>query len=168
MSDLLLSHYSDNLALCPESKPQRDQTCGGRYDKPDGLWVSVDGEDDWPSWCKSEDYRDPDRQNQYRIHLAPDANILYLRTVGDLLSFSSRYPAAIGGIAAVGIDWVAVADHWQGIVIAPYQWQVRLQLNWYYTWDCASGCIWDAAAIAGIDLLREPVQQYAEAGVRNA
>lgn len=25
------------------------------YGKPDGFWVSVEGQDDWPAWCRSEE-----------------------------------------------------------------------------------------------------------------
>lgn len=50
------------------------------------------------------------------------------------------------------IDWRRVAESYQGIVIAPYVWARRHHLasGWYYAWDCASGCIWDSAAVAAI------------------
>ena len=39
---------------------------------------------------------------------------------------------------------------YQGIIIAPYLWTRRHHesTGWYYSWDCASGVIWDARAIA--------------------
>lgn len=49
------------------------------------------------------------------------------------------------------INWPMVADRYQGIVIAPYLWSRRMDGGlWYYGWDCASGCIWDAAAVASV------------------
>ena len=55
------------------------------------------------------------------------------------------------------IDWRLVAEEWQGIVIAPYLWERRFDSDarWYYSWDCASGCIWDHRAIAAIELIGE-------------
>jgi len=36
-----------------------------------------------------------------------------------------------------------VSKEYDGIEIAPYQWDARLSLIWYYGWDVASGCIWN-------------------------
>lgn len=47
----------------------------------------------------------------------------------------------------LAIDWSAVAAQYGGILIAPYQWKRRLELTWYYGWDCASGCAWDLSLI---------------------
>lgn len=32
---------------------------------------------------------------------------------------------------------------------APYQWECRLDRDtfWYYSWDCASACIWNLQAV---------------------
>ena len=50
------------------------------------------------------------------------------------------------------IDWPAVATDYPGLIIAPYQWSCRMSefTRWYYGWDCASGCIWNADAIARV------------------
>jgi len=52
------------------------------------------------------------------------------------------------------INWPAVAEKYDGIIIAPYIWQRRLSDNpdhfWYYGWDCASGCIWNTEVIEEI------------------
>ena len=47
------------------------------------------------------------------------------------------------------IDWAEVASKYDGIIISPYQWSLRLDMEmmWYYGWDCASGCIWNISAI---------------------
>ena len=41
-------------------------------------------------------------------------------------------------------DWKLIAQEFDGIEIAPYQWEIRMDYNffWYYGWDCASGCLW--------------------------
>ncbi len=43
MNALTLSHYSREAAITPRSVDQREPY--KRFDKPNGLWVSVDGED---------------------------------------------------------------------------------------------------------------------------
>lgn len=51
------------------------------------------------------------------------------------------------------IDWGRVAEKYGGIEIAPgLPWRFRTRSKWYYTWDCASGVIWDVNAITGIEL----------------
>ena len=150
-----LSHYSSHPILLPES---REQT-GRRSDKPDGLWVSVDGDDDWPAWCLSENYEDTNAQYHFAVTLADDARILKLGSVGDLHAFTAQYADPDKQIYGVdwAIDWRRVSNEYQGIIIAPYQWPARLTVSWYYGWDCASGCIWDASAFTAVELVREAV-----------
>ncbi len=52
-----------------------------------------------------------------------------------------------------------VAKLYQGIIIAPYCYSIRLDNDcfWYYPWDCASGCIWDATAIAALVPVQDTV-----------
>jgi len=47
------------------------------------------------------------------------------------------------------IDWKKVAKEYNGIEIWPYQWKCGHDPKcfWYYSWDCASGCIWNARII---------------------
>jgi hypothetical protein len=55
------------------------------------------------------------------------------------------------------IDWERLAKEYDGVEIAPYQWQRRLSdQRWYYSWDCASGCIWRPKD-ATISLIRKLV-----------
>ncbi len=141
-----LSHFTDAETLTPRTVKQdlRDKM------KPRGLWVSVDGPRDWPEWCADENFRDTKAQHRYRVTLASSANILTLSTVESLVGFDIEY--GDGGDLGL-IDWALVAAKYQGIIIAPYQWGHRLGMLWYYGWDCASGCIWDASAIASVERL---------------
>lgn len=119
--------------------------------KPNGLWVSVEGEDDWPSWCRSEGFATDRLGCETEIILRPDAKILHLQTALDLLDFTRRHVVQSERYCA-DIDWPHVASEYDGIVIAPYQWSLRLdhRTNWYYGWDCASGCIWRSRAVAQV------------------
>jgi hypothetical protein len=137
--------------------------------KPEGLWLSVEGFGrTWPDYCKV--MRCKPGRLRYAVRLAPGAKVLRLSSADDLDAFTERYgfpdadtfpgkavvgvddPMAgvFGGFDRSGIDWPKVAAEHQGIIIAPFVWSRRLHLAWYYGWDCASGCIWDAAAVASI------------------
>lgn len=144
-----LWHYTPHpFALEDRRYDQRDPH---RYRKPEGLWISVEGEDDWQSWCESMQrclerlvWRAP-------VTIRPDANVLWL-TPDLLTQFDrdfgfGRWRGRTTQRPGHAPDWREVARRYDGIVIAPYSWHHRLALEWYYTWDCASGCIWNLSAI---------------------
>jgi len=122
--------------------------------KPHGLWVSVEGPDDWKSWCEAEAWGLDHLRAVAEIVVRPDAAILRLSCPAEIDRFHAEFTAPLypGERSGFGVDWRRVAETYSGIVIAPYQWSRRLDGNarWYYAWDCASGCIWDASAIAEI------------------
>ena len=125
------------------------------FAKPRGLWVSVKGENDWPSWCRAEEFRLDDLAFAQEIRLALGAQIIRLKNAADIDFFTAQYGRQTRFTTFLGelaIDWSAVARDYQGIIIAPYVWERRLHrsTSWYYGWDCAAACIWDAAAVAEI------------------
>lgn len=158
-----LSHWSEkpisqlrNVAQAPP------RSC---YDKPRGLWVSVDGDADWEAWCKAENFGGLG-EHRYTVTLGDGANILHLKTAGDLERFTRNYggrdplfPIGISLKPSAAINWPVVAAQFDGIIIAPYCWQQRLKLDWYYGWDCASGCIWNAQAVRSIELLEPAAKE---------
>lgn len=131
--------------------------------KPCGLWVSVeDFEDDtnWYDWCVSEKFRIGALRHKYRVILK-NAKILYLKSEDDIVQFSHLYakndPSDFGRYVGRQtapyismISWAKVKKYYDGIIIAPYQWNCRHALNtaWYYPWDCASGCIWNLEKVS--------------------
>jgi hypothetical protein len=112
----------------------------------------VDGKDDWQSWCKSEEFALDSFAYRSIIRLGSQERICW---VDDPKKLDQRYgrEASLSTFAQRGIDWQAVADDYAGCIIAPYNWEYRLNLMWYYGWDCASGCIWDARVIESIDCI---------------
>jgi hypothetical protein len=48
------------------------------------------------------------------------------------------------------IDWNKVSKSYKGIQINYYSNKHRLDMLWYYGWDCESGCIWDISCIKNI------------------
>lgn len=109
--------------------------------KPKGFWYSVNG--DWERWCRSEE---PGwlKGYQHEVTLGNE-NLLVIRTQKQLDRFHDEYSANTPPLKKKPyIDWFKVARAYDGIEISQYFWDRRLDLNmlWYYTWDCASGCIW--------------------------
>ena len=126
--------------------------------KPRGLWVSVEGEDDWKSWCIRERFWLVNLTTETEIKLLPDAKIIHLSCAGDIDDFGDKYTAVeypYNGFPGAFINWPQIATEYDGIIIAPYVWSRRLASRcfWYYGWDCASGCIWNIGAIESMKTL---------------
>lgn len=155
---MILTHYS----AAPLTKV-RYATQSREYDfrgKPNGLWLSVDQDGDgWRDWCISEGFGLSRLTHVHEVTLAPNAKLLHLSGAAAIDDFSDEYGARPHGMRMRYINWRRVAARYHGIVIAPYVWARRLDGDafWYYTWDCASGCIWNPKAIASITL-REIVE----------
>jgi hypothetical protein len=149
MAEERLIHYSGTPLAEVYSIEQTNQ---GMF-KPSGLWVSVEGYGStWKDWCEAEEFRPERLIHAHEIELAPGANILRLAEEEAILAFTKQYrrPEIGQWYQDNTIDWPRVASEYQGVLIAPYAWTLRLdpRTAWYYPWDCASGCIWDAKAIA--------------------
>lgn len=147
--------------------------------KPTGLWVSDEsrGAHGWLKWCTAENFRLDTLKYEYRVKLKPDARILYITSSVELDEFTNEYKApgpmdedsvfikrmkkyrSTYEPPIMGIDWSRVAEKYQGIVISPYIWSMRLETRytWYYGWDCASGVIWDKDAIKSFELVKQHV-----------
>jgi hypothetical protein len=146
---MTLAHYSaepfvlDRARLYP-------QTHGGF--KPLGLWLSVedDAEESWPAWCAANDFYLDALAHRTEIVLRADAPIRRITTDAELWRFNAEFaaPRSINPLAM--IDWPRVQAHYGGLLIAPYLWTARLDLLWYYGWDCASACLWDLTCIDAV------------------
>src|SRR5665213_371457 len=147
--DLQLFHYGRGEIQAVHSVKQDNPV--HRF-KPNGLWLSVEHWDGgWREWCENENFVLGVIVHQVRLSDA--ANVLWLRSAGDIDDFHYKYASRIfPGIEIMYPDWPAISAQYHGIVIAPYCWERRLDgkaSDWYYPWDCASACIWDRAAIGG-------------------
>jgi hypothetical protein len=107
--------------------------------KPVGFWLSAEGDGmfSWKNWCTREEFGVCGLENAARFVLAPNANVLHINNTEELDAFNNRYGSVLAHMA----------KDYDGIIIAPYHWQRRNELIWYYSWDCASGCIWNLQAI---------------------
>lgn len=146
---MILSHYTD-------AAPWTFQTSGDygykpNYDplhKPDGLWLSVDGPDDWPAWCKSEKWNLGRLRQRHVFTLTDISRIALVSSVDEIDAFHARFAQPVGRCQYV--NWDRVGAEFGGVVISPYQWERRLDgpaRAWYYGWGCASGCVWDLSLL---------------------
>lgn len=144
-----LLHYQSDVVTLDRTRTYEQPSSESPYDKPKGLWVSVEGEDDWRHWCETEDFRTEALAVPHEVKLTEDADLLLLKDADDLLEFQHNYgtPYRFSSRGDLMIEWKRVAREFAGIIIAPYQWKHRLNLSWYYTWDCSSGCIWDLSVV---------------------
>ena len=129
--------------------------------KPKGLWFSVEDGYGWKDWCDQEDWGGDRLDTRTMVQLRDNANVLKLTHPKDLDAFTEAYRdndlpepmREIYGMRPMFLDWVRVANEYHGIVIAPYCWDRRMELPWYYGWDCSSGCVWHQDAIKGIGVM---------------
>ena len=129
--------------------------------KPAGLWVSVEGARDWPDFCQSN-ASDRLGISATEVILNPQANVLHIASAEEFDAFEKKYYLHANYdnpfTPFTGIDWNRVAQDYDGIVISPYRGDRRYArggVQWYYTWDCASGCIWKKSAITELRLLTQ-------------
>lgn|SRR5882724_321530 len=158
-----LIHWSKDplfeVHSCAQINP-KDKSYYSCFIKPQGLWVSIDrGGEGWAQWCRKENFRVADLRYRNAITVRNPRALLCLHTPRALdalteeygiddPSFSSSPPSFRNWTRA--INWHAVAEKYPGIIIPSYIGRRRLSLSWYYGWDCASGCIWDASQIIAI------------------
>lgn len=126
--------------------------------KPRGLWYGVGSA--WLDWCRAEGMDGWIGRYTYALELRD--TVLRLTGAEAVDAFAAEFcvtpPWAHGLRARMWIDWRAVAGRHDGVEIAPYLWSLRLDpaFSWYYGWDCASGCVWRARAVAGFRRVRRP------------
>lgn len=127
------------------------------YGKPVGLWLSDESDLGWRDWCTDNDWGTERLTHRAEFVLAPGANILHLSTPGQVYAFHKEYSVEPypGAQYAMIPDWERVMEKYDGILITPYQWALRYEMDllWYNGWDCASGCFWNLSAIQPVDQL---------------
>jgi len=143
---MILRHWSGNpLPKVLENKEQRNESWKR---KPNGFWLSDENSDmSWKKWCDNECFRE-DQFGYWADFQVDMSDILHLKNKKDILLFTETYRMKPDD--TLSIDWVIVAQNYKGIIITPYVWECRFDKNcdWYYPWDCASGCFWDVSCLS--------------------
>lgn len=120
--------------------------------KPNGLWLSDEnGDCGWKSWCENSDFG----LDRLRYKTDFKCNITtwkVLRNLDEAAEFDRQYCTHeyCKGVRPT-INWIQVAREYGGILITPYiRNHLRMEFMWYYTWDCASACVWDLSTVEKI------------------
>jgi hypothetical protein len=135
-----------------------------RGSKPNGIWLSVigeDGSDSWKVYCDAKGIAL--KKHRTEIVIKENARILHLQNAAEVDSLTSTHgyfpecPAEFlksdPNYVRSAICWRRVAEEYDGIVIAPECVERRQERLWYYTWDCSSGCIWSPNAVEALKTL---------------
>jgi hypothetical protein len=111
--------------------------------KPHGLWYGFG--DEWIDWTEMAN---PERKGKYIYETYINgSNILQIKDCSEIEKFTKEYGSGKQIIPGkiFSIDWFRTNIKYDGIEINPYLDQARLldKFLWYYSWDIASGCIWN-------------------------
>ncbi len=147
---VVLSHFTQHPFRFESEReyPTSENEMGGF--KPNGLWLSDEGDLGWKRWCELEKWGTHTLRFETKF-LCDTSKWLVLRSTEELWAFTKRevakLPDAPSGTGL--IDWPRVQGAFSGILITPYNWDMRhsSKASWYYTWDCASACVWDLSTI---------------------
>lgn len=123
-----------------DTGPQRTEM------KPRGFWYSCGL--DWIEWVQSNN---PGWMGSYFYEVKIDLRkMLRIRTRRALAEFNEEYGVVYAGEFR-NIDWKRVAGSYDGVEICPHQGKARRDsaYSWYWSWDVASGCIWNPDALRG-------------------
>ena len=138
------------LALTSGTIQDANDTQGGHL-KPNGLWYSC-GTD----WLKFVETEMPELQETatmvYAIGYEP-GKMLRVTSPKQAERVSYRYL----DYDSKRVDWGKVSTKYAGIECCPYPVGDKTKIDnlWYYAFDMASGCIWDASAISNTILVAE-------------
>lgn len=139
-----------HLSKYPIYKLEKRQYIQKPYDKPDGFWYGFG--DKWIDWTETTGHEymgeyvyEVDIKEQ--LKLSNGSKILQITDYSEITEFTKEYGSnkqITPGIIFF-IDWPRIGLEYDGIEINPYIWQARLNHKtiWYYSWDVASGCIWN-------------------------
>ncbi len=126
-------------------------------DKPVGFWYGFGN--DWIDWTGTIGlgYKG---EYVYEVDIN-GSNILQIKGYSEIIEFTKEYGSSkqIAPGVIFFIDWTRIELKYDGIEINPYIWHARLNHKtlWYYSWDIASGCIWnlDKVEIKLVGLLKD-------------
>lgn len=133
------------LDLCSRTYLQRAAS------KPTGFWYGIDNS--WIDWCESEM---PEWVTPHRYKLDIDmSKVLVVDTIEKMRDINKHVVNTDEYFHKFNydVDWAYFEKKgYKGIEIPRYMYELRMNHDffWYYSWDVASGCIWDTSIIKSI------------------
>ena len=146
-------YHNDRIIVSKDDSLSFDVNTIGQQElrrKPKGLWYGIG--DNWIKWIKSG-MPNWDHKNVYRLNI-DDSKMKVIRTYDELIAFDKEYGTNETYNGDRMIDWGKVANKYRGIEIAPFIFEGHMNIEWYYGWDVASGCIWDVSCIKNVKKLQ--------------
>lgn len=151
---IILSHFSKRPFQFESTRAYKQQV---QQMKPKGLWLSHESANHpWSAFCLDAGWRD---SLSHRVEFEVDvSDVLIINTDKKLAQFHKSYSNRHDNFLVL-IDWEKVASNYAGIIISPYSYKYRLEIDymWYYGWDCASGCIWELSALSELSSAVKPL-----------
>lgn len=147
---MILTHFSEKpLRLLKNKDYTKDNLPGW---KPGGLWLSDETSNcGWSDWCRTSGFNIEGLKNK-TFFKAEIINWIVIKTDKQLDAFTKKY--LMKDVPELGefscINWKKVKKKYGGIIITPYLPNSRHKHIWYYSWDCASACVWDLTTIKRI------------------
>ena len=132
-----------HLSKYPIYKLEKRQYIQKPGDKPDGFWYGFG--DKWIDWAETAG---PEYMGEYVYEVdINDSKILQIKNYSEIIEFTQEYRSSKQIVPEIifSIDWPRIELKYDGIEINPYIGKARTDEKtlWYYTWDIASGCIWN-------------------------
>lgn len=149
---MILTHFSEQPFVLDRSRVYKQAAHDAM--KPSGLWLSDESWDCcWSNWCEGESFNIEKLAHKSTFRVDTDG-VLVLKTPRDVILFTRAYALANPTRVYMNMDWPRLTKEHKGLIITPYQWSLRLKqgVEWYYGWDCASGCIWDLSCLKEVKL----------------
>lgn len=129
---LTVIHYGEKQYQPSKIKPIENEGCV----KPKGgLWTSpINSNWGWKDWCESENFRDCNEANSFKLKFKPDAKIIIIDSLKDLLGLpkynyhEKQYPDF--ELLATMCDAIWLTEKGQN--------ETHLSHPSLYGWDCES------------------------------
>ena len=159
-----LTHFSKR-PFADEVRPIGPQAGPGRQatgtHKPVGLWLSDESSFlSWTGWCQREEFPCGGHRTHFRIPWVRrfaesphgGGTVLWLATEREMMMFDAYYGLTyhchrgeweLDHSTEIDEIWERLTMDYDGIIISPYQARLATLVPWYYSWDCASACIWN-------------------------
>jgi hypothetical protein len=122
------------------------------FHRPNGLWLSIAGINDWEKYCLKNNYNIMNLKNEFQIKFKPHAQILILYNQAAFEDFEKKYGrSGEDRPPAFSIRWEEIIKDYQGLALPHIFPQLYNMGSWCDTWCCTSACIWDLQAVEKIE-----------------
>ena len=115
---------------------------------PNGLWLSITGNNDWEKTCLKTNYRLDNLKSKIQVFLKLSSKILIFHTTADYDNFAKKYGYYSEQERRVLLfRWEEIIKEYQGIAVPYLNPELFGIVQWRNAWCCTSACIWDLQAV---------------------